>query len=89
MNTEEIRKSFRTVNRENYPELQDYTDEQIWEDNMGPGGLYLAVEMARKVNLKAGDIVMDLGCCVIVVSANNNHTQKYDHKTSSEVKDDV
>lgn len=62
MNSEEIRESFRTVNRGDYPELQDYSDEQIWEDNMGPGGLYLAVKMARKMNLKAGDIVMNLGC---------------------------
>lgn len=58
----EAREAFRMVDRREYPELEGYSVGQIWKDSMGPGGLYLATKMARKLNLRAGDLVMDLGC---------------------------
>lgn len=53
---------FRKPDRRNYPELRDYSDSEIYEDCVGCGGLYLATNMIRKLNLKKGDIVLDLGC---------------------------
>ena len=53
---------FRTVNREDYPELESYSHDEIYDGHSGPGGLYLAAKMARTMDLKNGDIVLDLGC---------------------------
>jgi SAM-dependent methyltransferase len=48
----------------NYPEVAEYSWDEIYGggDNMAPGGLYLAAVMARSMNLKKGDIVLDIGC---------------------------
>ncbi len=54
--------TFRSPNREDYPELSNYSRAEIYEDCMGGGALYLAAKMARTMRLKEGDIVMDLGC---------------------------
>jgi SAM-dependent methyltransferase len=62
---EEIRKlisTFRTPDRTNYPELQDYSRDTIYEDFFGGGGLYLAIHMMRTLRLKPNDTVLDLGC---------------------------
>ena len=57
-----ITDDFRKPDIDKYPELTAYTDTECYEYFIGCGGLYLAVEMARKMNLKKGDIVLDLGC---------------------------
>jgi SAM-dependent methyltransferase len=54
--------SFRTPDRSRYPELDSFTRDQMYEDFFGGGGLYLAARMARTMDLRTGDIVLDLGC---------------------------
>lgn len=53
---------FRCINIENYPELKNYKSEEIYNQFIGCGGLYLATKMAREMHLKKGDVVLDLGC---------------------------
>ena len=62
MRKEDIKQKFSTINKANYPELETYSLSDIYEDKMGPGGLYLATHMTRKMDLKPGMKVMDLGC---------------------------
>jgi len=61
---EQIRSSFRRLDRGDYPEVASYSWEEIYShgENMAPGGLYLAARMTRSMNLKEGDIVLDIGC---------------------------
>lgn len=54
--------NFRNVSLADYPELSGYSSMDIYDDFIGCGGLYLATKMIRKMNLKKGDIVLDLGC---------------------------
>jgi SAM-dependent methyltransferase len=54
--------SYRSPNRADYPELYGYTREEIYEDCMGGGALYLVARMARTMRASPGDIVLDLGC---------------------------
>ena len=56
--------SLRRIDRRDYPELDDYSWEEIYGhgDNMAPGGLYLASRMARTLHLKRGDLVLDIAC---------------------------
>jgi SAM-dependent methyltransferase len=51
----------RRINRDEYPELTEYSDSEIWNE-IGPGGLYLATHMVRLLNLKKRERVLDLGC---------------------------
>ncbi len=62
--TEYVRSSFRRLDERDYPELAEYSRNEIYGggDNMAPGGLYLAAVMARSMNLKKDDIVLDIGC---------------------------
>ncbi len=62
--TEYVRSSFRRLDERDYPEVAEYSRNEIYGggDNMAPGGLYLAAVMARSMNLKKGDIVLDIGC---------------------------
>ena len=53
---------FRRIDRSIYPELKRYSDSEIYDRFIGCGGLYLATNMVRQMNLKKGDIVLDLGC---------------------------
>ena len=69
MNVDEIKKIFRTPAAEGYPELQNYSRTDIYEGKMGPGGLYLATQMARRLHLSEGQRVLDLGCGKGVTSA--------------------
>ena len=64
MTAEQIRSSFRRIDRSQYPELASYSRDEIYGngDRMAPGGLYLAARMTRSMNLKPGDVVLDLGC---------------------------
>jgi SAM-dependent methyltransferase len=54
--------AYRSPNRDDYPELVGYSRDEIYADCMGGGGLYLAARMVRTMHLRAGDIVLDLGC---------------------------
>jgi len=62
MNVEEIKNNFRTPAMEDYPELQGYSRADVYNGKMGPGGLYLAAQIARGLNLSQGQRVLDLGC---------------------------
>ncbi|HTP07670.1 MAG TPA: methyltransferase domain-containing protein [Anaerolineae bacterium] len=53
---------FHIPDRARYPELTEYTRDEIYEDFFGGGGLYLATHMLRTLRLKPADIVLDLGC---------------------------
>ena len=55
---------FRRLDPRSYPEVADYSWEEICGhgDNMAPGALYLAARMTRAGNLDAGDLVLDLAC---------------------------
>lgn len=58
----ELATNYRSPNCVDYPELQGYTRDEIYEDCLGGGALYLAAKMARNLRLNPGDIVLDLGC---------------------------
>ena len=62
MKIEEIKNRFRHPSPAAYPELACYSREQIYQGKMGPGGLYLAVRMIRRLRLAGGERVLDLGC---------------------------
>jgi SAM-dependent methyltransferase len=62
MNIDQIRREFRTPAAADYPELQGYSRTAIYEGKMGPGGLYLAAQMSRRMHLSAGQRVLNLGC---------------------------
>ena len=58
----EMLSTFRAPDRAFYPELQEYSRDEIYEDYFGGGGLYLAARMARTLHLHSNDLVLDLGC---------------------------
>jgi SAM-dependent methyltransferase len=62
MDIDRVTAAYRSPNPTDYPELAGYTREEIYEDCMGGGALYLASQMLRTMNLKPGDIVLDVGC---------------------------
>jgi len=65
MTAEQIRETiagFKLPDRRLYPELDGYLRDEMYEDFFGGGGMYLAARMVRTMHLKAGDIVLDLGC---------------------------
>lgn len=65
LNPEQTRLAIAQLNapdRKRYPELDGYTRDELYEDCQGGGGLYLTVRMARLLQMKPGDIVLDLGC---------------------------
>jgi SAM-dependent methyltransferase len=62
MDTENLMKDFRRVNKIEYPELNGYQDYQIYEYMLGCGGLFLATQMSRYMKIKKGDIILDIGC---------------------------
>ena len=57
----ELKTTLRKVDRSKYPELRDYTKDEIWRD-IGPGGLYLVSLLAKEMDLQPGSLVLDLGC---------------------------
>lgn len=61
-NWQELAANYRSPNRADYPELDGYTRDEIYEGCMGGGALYLAARMARTMRLNPDDIVLDLGC---------------------------
>jgi SAM-dependent methyltransferase len=62
LDIETAKTTYRSPNRHHYPELEGYTRQEIYEDQMGGGALYLAAKMVRTMGLRRGDIVLDLGC---------------------------
>jgi SAM-dependent methyltransferase len=58
---DELRMALREVDKSRYPELSDYTKDDIWRDS-GPGGLYLVSLLARELGLRPNSLVLDLGC---------------------------
>jgi len=62
LNTQQAKSIFRSPNPADYPELAGYTREQIYDETIGGGALYLAARMVRTMRLNRGDIVLDLGC---------------------------
>jgi hypothetical protein len=51
MNIEEARATFRSPRLADYPELAGYTREQIYDETIGGGALYLAARMVRTMTL--------------------------------------
>lgn len=62
MNVQSAIANYRSPNRADYPELAGYAREEIYDQTIGGGALYLAAKMARTMRLHPGDIVLDLGC---------------------------
>ena len=61
---EQLRSTLSRVSLDRYPELQSYTRDEIYGrgDQMSPGALFLAARMARRLKVRPGDIVLDVGC---------------------------
>jgi SAM-dependent methyltransferase len=59
---EKILSGFRAPDRSKYPELREYSRDELYQDFFGGGGLYLATHMARTLRLQPDDRVLDLGC---------------------------
>ena len=64
VNAEQIKSQFRLLDRSTYPEVCSYSRDEIYGygDQMAPGGLYLASQMAKSLNIKPDDTVLDLAC---------------------------
>lgn len=54
--------TFRSPDPAGYPELAGYTRAQIYDETIGGGALYLAARMVRTMDLRPGQLVLDLGC---------------------------
>ena len=54
--------ALRQTDRSRYPELEGYSREDIYRDIQGEGGLFLACDMARALELKPGMRILDLAC---------------------------
>ena len=64
MTSGELRALLRRVDPVAYPELASYSRDEVYGhgDQLSPGGLFLASRMARKLDLRPGDVVLDVGC---------------------------
>jgi SAM-dependent methyltransferase len=62
MDINQIKKTFRSPDVSKYPEIANYSRNMIYDGKMGPGGLFLATLMARKLNVKPNLKILDLGC---------------------------
>jgi hypothetical protein len=52
----EVTATYRSPDRTGYPELDGYTRDEIYEDCLGGGALYLAARMVRSLSLNPGDM---------------------------------
>ncbi len=61
---DQLRSTLSRVSLDRYPELQSYTRDEIYGrgDQMSPGALFLAARMARNLEVRPGDVVLDVGC---------------------------
>jgi len=57
----ELMATLREVDKSKYPELSNYTKDEIWRE-IGPGGLYLVSLLAKELSLAPNSVVLDLGC---------------------------
>ncbi len=64
MNSSELGALLRRVDPVAYPELASYSRDDVYGhgDQLSPGGLFLASRMARQLDLRPGDVVLDVGC---------------------------
>lgn len=62
IDTEELYEQFPRISLADYPELSGYSWETCHQGSLGGGALFLASEMAQKMELEAGMRVLDLGC---------------------------
>ena len=46
-----LKTTLREVDKSKYPELSNYTKDDIWRD-IGPGGLYLVSLLAKELSLR-------------------------------------
>ncbi len=58
---EELLPLFPRIPMSDYPELSGYSWEDCHAGQMAPGGIFLASDIAKKMNLKEGMRVLDLG----------------------------
>jgi len=61
---DQLRSTLSRVSLDRYPELQSYSRDEIYGrgDQMSPGALFLAARMARSLEVRPGDVVLDVGC---------------------------
>ena len=57
----ELNKYFSKIDLEDYPELDNYSWEDCHKGSMGAGDLFLTSELAKKMNLKEGIRILELG----------------------------
>lgn len=57
----QLRTVLSEVDKSKYPELSNYTKDDVWRD-IGPGGLYLVSLLAKELSLRPDSVVLDLGC---------------------------
>jgi hypothetical protein len=86
MNLEKLKKNYPNIDLEelyalfpriamnDYPELSEYSWEACHQDSLGGGALFLASEMAQKMELEAGMRVLDLGCGRVFLSIEKGTT---------------
>ena len=55
----ELEATLREVDKSRYPELSNYTKNDIWRD-IGPGGLYLVSLLVKELSLRPNSLVLDL-----------------------------
>ena len=63
MKASELKALLRRVDPGAYPELASYSRDAIYGhgEQLSPGGLFLASRMARGLDLRPGDLVLDVG----------------------------
>ncbi|MGZ3458459.1 MAG: SAM-dependent methyltransferase [Archangium sp.] len=59
---EGIKQRLTRIDRDRHSKLAAYSWEHIYQGAMGPGGLFLASDMAEGMGLAPGQRVLDLGC---------------------------
>ncbi len=52
----------RIIDRRKYPKLMNMKDSELYGGFIGCGGMFLLSEIAGRMNIKKGGIVLDLGC---------------------------
>ncbi len=64
LTADQLRSTLSRVSLDRYPELRSHTRDEIYGrgDQMSPGALFLAARMARGLEVRPGDVVLDVGC---------------------------
>lgn len=62
LDLEELYQFFPRIPVIDYPELRGYSWEECHQGSLGGGALFLASEMAQKLELEPGMCILDLGC---------------------------